>query len=328
VYQLVVHRLSLHHVEVMFEDCFGLRVVPAEVQMMKALMARRYRETLKGIMARIVGGGLVHVDETEVNLHDGKGYVWVLASMEDVVFLYRPNRETVFLRELLKGFKGVLVSDFYPGYESLPCEQQTCLVHLIRDMNADLMGSPYDEEFKALAMEFGKLLRSIVGTIDKYGLKKRHLHKHKAEVARFFRDLSTCVYRSELAEGYQKRLTKNEGRLFTFLDHNNVPWNNNAAEHAVKAFAAYRELYDGWMSEEGLSDHLVLLSVQQTCKYRGVSFLKFLLSREEDVGAFCERRRRKTEPPAIEVYPDGFSRTHRKMKEGPAVECKTPSGPA
>ena len=47
------------------------------------------------------------------------------------------------------------------------------------------------------------------------------------------------------------------------------------------------------MREEGLSDYLVLLSVYQTCKYRGVSFLKFLLSREEDVEAFCERRRKK-----------------------------------
>ena len=186
--------------------------------------------------------------------------------MEDVVYIYRPNREADFLRDLLRDFKGVLVSDFYPGYESLPCEQQTCLVHLIRDMNADLMGNPYDEEFKALAAEFGKLLRSIVGTIDKYGLKKRHLHKHKAEVARFFRDLAARVYRSELAEGYQKRLRKNEGRLFTFLDHDDIPWNNNAAEHAIKAFARFRELYDGQMGEEGLSDYLVLLSVQQTCE--------------------------------------------------------------
>jgi predicted RecB family nuclease len=324
VYLLVVHRISLHQVEAMFEDCFGLRVGTMEVKMIKTLMARRYRQTLKGILARIVAGGLVHIDETEVKLHQSKGYVWVLASMEDVVYIYRPNRETDFLRDLLRDFKGVQVSDFYPGYESLPCEQQACLVHLIRDMNADLLSSPYDAEFKAIATEFGKLLRSIVGTIDKYGLKKRHLHKHKAEVARFFHDVAARVHRSELAEGYQKRLGKNEGRLFSFLDHDNVPWNNNAAEHAIKAFARFRELYDGQMSEEGLSDHLVLLSMQQTCKYRGVNFLKFLLSREEDIGTFCERRRTGNEPPALEVYPDGFSRTHRKMSKVDVAEGKAP----
>src|SRR5262249_16299661 len=157
----------------------------------------------------------------------------------------------------------VLVSDFYPGYESLPYKQQTCLVHLIRDMNADLRGSPYDEEFRALTGEFGKLLRSVVDTVDRFGLKRLHLHKHKVEVGRFFRDPAHRVYRSGLADGYQKRLLKNESRLFMFLDHDGVPWNNNAAEHAIKAFARFRELYDGQMGEEGLSDFLVLLSVQQ-----------------------------------------------------------------
>jgi hypothetical protein len=267
-----------------------------------------------------LAGGLVHVDETQFNLKQGKGYVWVLASMEDVVYLFRPNREADFLQDLLKDFKGVLVSDFYPGYEALPCKQQVCLVHLIRDMNDDLMASPYDEEFKALAGEFGKLLRSVVDTIDKFGLKRRHLHKHKAEVARFCRDLAARAYRSELAEAYQKRLAKNEGRLFTFLDHDHVPWNNNAAEHAIKAVARFRELYDGQMGADGLSEHLVFLSVYQTCKYRGIGFLKFLLSREGDVAAFHERRRNRNEPPAIEVYPDGFSRTHYKGEGGPGTE--------
>ena len=129
----------------------------------------------------------------------------------------------------------------------------------------------------------GILLRSIVGTIDKYGLKKHHLHKHKVGVDRFFRTLESRIYRSELAEGYQNRLLKNEGRLFTFLEHDGVPWNNNPGEHAVKAFALYREVSDGLMSKEGLSDFLVLLSVCQTCKYRGVSFLKF---RTPDMGHF------------------------------------------
>src|SRR5262249_19019333 len=73
VYLIVVHRMSLHQVEVMFEDCFGLRVGTMEVLVIKNLMARRYRPTLKGILARIVAGGLVHIDETQVNLRYLRG---------------------------------------------------------------------------------------------------------------------------------------------------------------------------------------------------------------------------------------------------------------
>jgi hypothetical protein len=276
-------------------------------------MASRYRKTCDRILARIASGRLAHADETEVDLQKEKGYVWVLTSLEDVFYLYRPSREASFLQELLKDFTGVLVSDFYSGYDSLGCPQQKCLIHLIRDFNADLKGNPYDEEFKALAGEFGKLLRSIVDAIDKHGLKKEHLQQHKAGVSRFFRGLEARSYRSEMANAYQARLTRNEGKLFTFLDHDGVPWNNNPAEHAIKAFACFRRTTDGLMGEEGLTDYLVLLSVQQTCKYRGVSFLEFLLSQEEDVEAFCWLGRGKNPPPTIGVYPEGFSRMGRNQ---------------
>jgi hypothetical protein len=280
----------------------------------KAVMANHYRATCNQILARIISGGLLHADETHANLNKGKAYTWALTNMEDVVYLNRPTRETAFLRDLLKEYKGVLVSDFYSGYDSLPCEQQKCLIHLIRDINNDLKSNPYDDELKALAGEFGKLLRSIVETIDKFGLKRHHLHKHKAAVNRFFRALEPRAYCSELADGYQKRLLKNEGRLFTFLEHDGVPWNNNPGEHAIKAFARYREVSDGLMSKEGLSDFLVLLSVCETCKYRGVSFLKFLLSGEDDVEIYCRGKRGEKRELSLEVYPEGFPRQYWRKK--------------
>ena len=52
-----------------------------------------------------------------MKLRSGKGYVWVFTSLEEVVFMYKPTREGEFLREVLKGFKGVLVSDFYAAYD-------------------------------------------------------------------------------------------------------------------------------------------------------------------------------------------------------------------
>ena len=319
LYQHVVHRISFQHLETMFEDLFGLRIRFVELHMLKSLVARRYRTTWKRILERIVAGELAHADETTVNLQKGKGYVWAVTNLEDVFYLYRPGREADFLKDLLRGFQGVLVTDFYTGYDSLPCDQQKCLVHLIRDFNGDLQANPYDEEFKALASEFGKLLRSMIATIDRYGLKKRHLHKHKAKVDCFFRALESRTYRSEVADGYQKRLLKNEGKLFTFLDHDGVPWNNNNAEHAIKAFAYYRRVADGQLREGGLSDYLVLLSLYQTCKYRGVSFLKFLLSRKDDVATFCQRGRKRKGRPRLEVYPEGFP---TKYGKGPRDGCE------
>ena len=69
------------------------------------------------------------------------GYVWAFTSTEIVVYLYHPTREGTFLKETLGDFAGVLVSDFYAAYDSVTCHQQKCHLHLMRDINDDLLQS-------------------------------------------------------------------------------------------------------------------------------------------------------------------------------------------
>jgi Transposase IS66 family len=249
---------------------------------------------------------VVHVDETEVKLKHRKGYVWVFASLDAAVFMYRPTREGAFLKELLKGFSGVLVSDFYGAYDGLDCPQQKCLVHLMRDMNQELLNNPYDEELHSLTQPFGEVLREIVETVDRHGLRARKLARHQRKVDRFFRDCEEQSFRSEAAEAVRERLLRNKNKLFTFLQHDGVPWNNNCAENAIKRFAYYREGTVGTLSEKGLVDYLILLSLCHTCRYRNISFLRFLLSGERNITEFSQRRRGRRKPPRIQLYPKGF----------------------
>jgi hypothetical protein len=305
LYEHVAHRTSLPNIAETLRDCFDLPIRSSQVHAFKLLLARYYEETYRRLQEKIVAGHLVHADETEVHVRRvGKAYVWMFTNLEEVVFLYRPSREGDFLHEVLKDFRGVLVSDFYAAYDSLPCKQQKCLIHLLRDFNEDILANPWDDELKSLASGFGGLLRAVVATVDRRGLRRRHLGKHKREIDRFFDGLAETTYRSEAAEGYRQRLLKYRNKLFTFIEHDGVPWHNNAAEHAVKAFARYREVADSMVSEGGLAPYLVLLSIQQTCKYKGVSFLKFLLSRETDIDVFRQGRG-QTVHPAIELYPEG-----------------------
>jgi predicted RecB family nuclease len=307
MYEYVAHRTSLPNIADTIRECFNLPIYINEIHAFKQLLAEYYQGTYKRLLEKIVGGCLLHVDETEVHVKRvGKGYVWVFTNLEEVAYLYRPSREGDFLHDLLKEFRGVLVSDFYAAYDSLDCPQQKCLIHLIRDFNQDILRNPWDEELKSLASAFGGLLRTVVATIDQYGLRQRHLGKHRRDVDRFFRTSVAEPLHSDVAEGYRKRLLKYQAKLFTFLDHDEVPWNNNNAEHAVKGFAYYRELADNLITEAGLNQYLVLLSVYQTCKYKGVSFLRFLLSGQTDIDAFVASGGERVLP-AIEVYPEGMA---------------------
>ena len=316
MYEHVAHRASFSNIAETIKDCFRLSVSASDVWLFQLLLSRYYEETYKQLLEKIVAGKILHADETEVHVkRTGKAYVWVFTNLEEVVFMYRQSREGSFLGDMLRDFRGVLISDFYAAYDSLGCQQQKCLIHLIRDFNHDIRGNPWDEDLKSLASDFGKLLSKIIATVDQYGLRQRHLGKHRRDVAQFFHTVLRQRYRSEVAEAYRNRLLKYQDKLFTFLNHDGVPWNNNNAEHAVKKFADYREMVDGQFSEAGLKEYLVLLSIYMTCKYKRISFLRFLLSREKDIDAFRRNKSLRTPRPTVELCPEGFVFPRRRKRE-------------
>jgi hypothetical protein len=144
---------------------------------------------------------------------------------------------------------------------------------------------------KMIVKGYGQILQAVVHTVDRYGLTKHFLRKHQKAVDRFHRHLSKTDWHTEAALRCKQRFEKNRDKLFTFLHHDGIPWNNNNAEHAIKAFARLRRVIEGLTTSKGIEEYLLLLSVCQTCKYMGVDFLDFLRSGEKDVHAFAESRR-------------------------------------
>jgi hypothetical protein len=308
MHEHIAHRISGSMVSGMIKEFFGLTVNPGEITKFRPMMAHYYQSTYKNLLHKILASDVLQIDETEVKLRNGKGYVWVLTTSEEVVYLFRPSRVGDFLHDLLKDFHGVLVTDFYAAYDSVKCPQQKCLLHLMRDMNQELLNNPYDDEFQSITSQFGTLLRGIVATIDEHGLKRKHLIKHERHVATLFASLESQSFQSDAAEILRARMIKNRDKLFTFIYYDGVPWNNNTPENAIRRFAYYRDSTPGRFKEAGLKEYLVLLSLCQTCHYKDVSFLRFLLSKERDIDAFRQHPRRKSRAPSIEIYPKGVVR--------------------
>lgn len=286
VYQNIHCRQTMWQVQETLADIFNVRTDYRVLYRLRRWVAERYRSLYEEIRTEIVRGHLIHIDESTVSLTKNQsGYVWVLTSLDKVYFFYKPSREGSFLNEMLSGFTGVLVSDFFGAYESIDCPQQKCLLHLLRDVNDDLLRNPFDEELKEFAQDFAGLLRSIVDTADRHGLAKAYLSRHAARAREFVEKNSSAVFASEVMLRYQKRIKKFGDRLFTFLDHDGVPWNNNNAEHACKYFSKYRRLGDGAFTERSLQEALILLSIFQTCRFNGVNVMKFLLSGRADLAS-------------------------------------------
>ena len=162
----------------------------------------------------------------------------------------------------------------------------------MRDLNDDVLDLPFDEELKRIVMGFAELLKPIVETVDRYGLKKHFLRRHLKFVERFYRQVGGMrISKVRRAIKCKERFEKNRDKLFTFLQDHGVPWSNNNAKHAIKAFDALRDIMSGsstWNGARGLLDSP---EVCQTCKYMGVDFLDFLRSGEKDIHTFAESQR-------------------------------------
>jgi len=280
IYQHIVNKQGFRQIENNFKELFHLFISGATFFACKDYFIRYYSLAYEDLLSALLKSDVLYVDETPFNMQFEKGYVWVFTNGSEVISIYKSNRESGFLKEYLKDFKGVLVTDFYNGYDALPCPQQKCLIHLIRDFNSDLIRNPFNEEFKTIAKDFTILLQKIVITINRFGLKKYHLNKHQKEAIKFFTKVLLSTYQTEIALQYQTRIKKNQNTLFEFLRYDNVSWNNSNAEHAIKILALHTNKNINAFRKSRIDEYLKIMSIYQSCEYKNISFLKFLLSKK------------------------------------------------
>ena len=145
----------------------------------------------------------------------------------------------------------------------------------------------------------------IMSDVEKHGLKRRHLNKHKVKVKGFYkRVIGDVFYKSEVTQKYQKRFIRNRESLFRFLDEDGIPWNNNMAERASRHLAVQRKISRSFFKETAVQ-YLLLLGIAQTCRFQKKSFLNFLISGGKDIDQFKERKPLKTSKPVPPKHFDG-----------------------
>ncbi len=286
IYQRVVLRSPYEKIVQVLQDLFGESLSPGSVSSFIRYFGRYYSSTENTSIQRMLESPFIHADETTINIQGEDHYVWVFTDGKHVVFRKTETREASIVHEFLSDYTGVLISDFYPGYDSVKCRQQKCWSHLIRDLNDDLWKEPFNEEFELFVWEVKNLIIPILQTIQKYGSKKRNLNKFNKSIDQFYKKtIDSQAYKFEVTMKYQKRFQRYRSSLFTFLSENNIPWNNNMAERAIRHLAVQRKI-SGTFYNSLVSQYLLLLGIAQSCRFQNKPFLKFLLSQEKDVDRF------------------------------------------
>jgi predicted RecB family nuclease len=288
IYDRLCLRLPYAGIIESLNEQFGEKISPGSITLTIKRFAELYAETNSLLFQRILASPFIHADETKINIQGQECYAWVFTDGKHVVLKMTETREASFVVGLLKEYKGILVSDFYSVYDSVNCQHQKCLVHLIRDMNDDLWKSPFDSEYQEVVKNFKDLIVPIIEAVHLYGLSKPHLGSFSVQIDAFYEEMiSGRVYQSEIAQKYQKRLKKYKDSLFTFINHDGIPWNNNMAERALRHLVVQENISKTFYKSV-FPDHLLLLGIMQSCRFQHKSFLQFLISGKKDVDAYVQ----------------------------------------
>lgn len=255
----------------------------------------------------IKGSDVIHADETPFEvIQDGrsagsKSQMWVYrtsacdSKKPIILYDYQPTRRTDHPEEFLKDFSGILVTDGYQVYHSLEKKRQGlmvagCWVHAKRKFAEIAKAVDENNAESIAAVEAIKRISTLfhldgqLKDLSKAERKKQRQQILKPKVDEFFAWAKETAPKfppkSQTAAGLNYCINQ-EQFLRVFLDHGDVPMDNNLAEQAVRPFTLGRKNWVNIATPKGAKASAILYSLVETAKandLRLIDYFEFLLT--------------------------------------------------
>jgi hypothetical protein len=235
---------------------------------LQAILFAWYEE----IQRQALHSAVLHADETGWRVNGKTHWLWCFCTGDLTYYMIDRSRGSpALMKFFIEEFSGTLVSDFWGAYNAVACAlRQTCLVHLLRELEHTEKYKSPGENWPA----FAKKLRRLLGDAIRLWRQKEELPEatyasRRERVTARLQSLIDSEWDNSHAKRLIKRLRRHRSDLFTFLDQDNVPFENNHAERCVRPAVIIRKNSYGNRSQRGADCQAVLMSVFRTLKQRG-----------------------------------------------------------
>jgi len=233
----------------------------------------RYEELKKDLLKE----KSIHGDETSWRIKGRNHWLWAFVGKWSVVYEVDRSRGKDVPRRVLGDYRGTVVSDSWGAWNHIGGRWQRCLVHYLRELKDTLKYKSPGAEFAPFAKKLRRMLGDAIRTAEESDPVERLRAKARLE-ARV--DALVASYSSSKEKNcarFLKRLRRERGMLFTFLEEEGVDWNNNAAERTLRPSVVIRKITYGNQSDEGAHAHAVLMSIRETCTLRKENFFDYAM---------------------------------------------------
>lgn len=241
------------------------------VQMWYRLQAILY-PWYEQIQREALHSAVLHGDESGWRVNGKTHWLWCFTAKNLTFYMINRSRGSpALMKFFIEEFAGTLVTDFWAAYNAVVCAlRQTCLAHLLRELE-------HTEQYKSPGPHwpaFAKKLRRLVGDAIRLWRAREETSaasyaSRRTRLTARLQELLDTPWQDRHARRLVKRLRRHQNDLFTFLDQAGVPFDNNAAERAIRPAVIIRKNSYGNRSAQGADCQAVLMSVFRTLKQRG-----------------------------------------------------------
>jgi transposase len=212
---------------------------------------------------------VLNADETGWRVNGKTHWLWCFTTPALTCYTIDRSRSSQVVREFLAdSFGGKLVTDFYGAYNLIEeGNRQFCLAHLLREFK-EVSRRNSTREWQRFAKKAKRIFR------DALRLRfRRDQPNYASLVGRIRQRLDMLVKRTKWTDPdclrLAKRLVKAQHGLFLFLDHEDVPADNNRAEREIRPAVIARKTCFHNTSADGADAQSIFMTTYRTLKLRG-----------------------------------------------------------
>jgi transposase len=221
----------------------------------------------------------LNIDETPWSVKGLKEWLWVFANPDFCLFRAGDTRSRAEVENQLGAqYLGVIISDDFSVYNGYPVmAQQKCQAHLRRHCQRLIKTPGINNE------SIGIALTEIVDEAFQQHRRWRennHRQQYLDSAVELKTQINLALSKWSDKAGYEagkllRNLKLKADQWWYFLDHPEIPPDNNLAERALRLAVTKRKVSGGSRSMERFQDTAHLLSVIQTCRFQHRSVMDF-----------------------------------------------------
>jgi transposase len=219
------------------------------------------------IQKSIKNARVVHGDETSWRVNGVTYWIWCIASPTTTFYMIERSRGSpALLKFFTEAFAGTIVSDFWGAYNAVVASsRQMCLVHLLRELSSTTKYRSPRDDWPRFEKSLKRLLRDAIRLW--YRKKDYKPQQYESRSNRLFlrlRLLCEHDWKDPNCKRLVKRLIRHEEHLFTFVNTDGVPFDNNHCEREIRSAVVMRKNSYGNRSLAGAETQAILMSVFRT----------------------------------------------------------------